>query len=177
MNQHLVTTRVLELLHMDLMGPMHVESIGGKRYVFVCVDDFSRYCWVDFLREKSDTFQVFETLCTRLRREKGCKIGKIVRIRSDHGREFENAIFAQYCDKEGIAHEFSAPITPQQNGVVERKNRTLEEMARVMLNAKGVPKKFWAEAMNTACYTINRVHLRPGTNMTPYEIWKNRKQK
>ena len=130
---------------------------------------------MDFIREKSDTFQVLENLCTRLRREKGCKIGKTVRIRSGHGREFVNAIFVEFCDKEGITHEFSAPKTPQQNGVVERKNKTLEEMARVMLNAKGVLKKLWAQAMNTACYTINRVHLRLGTNMTPCEIWKSRK--
>ena len=60
--QHTTTLRVLELLHMDLMGPMQVESMGGKRYVFVCVDDFSRFSWVNFLREKSDTFNVFETL-------------------------------------------------------------------------------------------------------------------
>ena len=107
--------------------------------------------------------------------EKGCKIEKRVLIRSDHGREFKIAIFAEFCNKNGITHEFSTPKTRQQNGIVERKNRTLEEMTRVMLNARGVPKKFWAEAINTACYTINRVYLRPGTNMTPYEIWKRRK--
>ena len=173
--QHLVTNRVLELLHMDLMGPMQVESIGGKRYAFVCVDDYSRFTWVQFIREKSDTFDVFKALCSRLQTEQCCNIGKIVRIRSDHGREFENAIFAEYCDKHGIAHEFSAPKTPEQNGVVERKNRTIQEMARVMLNAKGVSHRFWGEAMNTACYIINRVYLRPGTIMTPYEIWKGRK--
>ena len=72
-------------------------------------------------------------------------------------------------------HEFSAPKTPEQNGVVERKNRTLQEMARVMLNSKKLTKKLWAEVINTACYTINCVFLRPGTNKTPYEIWKGRK--
>ena len=71
--QHLTTSRVLELLHVDLMGPMQTESLGGKRYVFVCVDDFSRYTWVDFLREKSDTFAAFEALCNKVRREKGRK--------------------------------------------------------------------------------------------------------
>ena len=110
--QYLVTTRVLELLHMDLMGPMHIESIGKKRYAFVCVDDFSHYSWVHFMHEKSETFEVFKELCSRLKTEKGCNICKIVRIQSDHGREFENIIFAEYCDKHGIAHEFSAPKTP-----------------------------------------------------------------
>ena len=134
--QHLVTSRVLQLLHMDLMGPMQVESIGGKMYAFVCVDDFSRFTWVQFIQEKSDTFEVFKALCSRLQTEKCSNIGKIVRIRSDHGGEFENAIFAEYCNKHGISHEFSAPKTPEQNGVVERKNRTIQEMARVMLKAK-----------------------------------------
>jgi len=134
--QQISTTQVLELLHMDLMGPMQVESIAGKKYVFVCVDDYSRYTWVDFIREKSDTFEVFKNLCTRLKREKDCNIGRIVRIRSDHGKEFENSVFADFYNKHGIAHEFSAPKTPQQNGVVERKNRTIQEMARVMLNSK-----------------------------------------
>lgn len=75
---------------MDPMGPMQVESIAGKRYVFVCVDDFSRYTWMNFIREKSDTFEVFNTLCIKLKNEKDCNIGKIVRTRSDDGKEFEN---------------------------------------------------------------------------------------
>jgi len=120
--EHQATSKVVELLHMDLMGPMQVESIGGKRYVPVVVDDFSRFTWVNFIREKSDTFDVFRELCTQLQREKGFGI---IRIRSDHGTEFENEKFDEYCSYEGIKHEFSSPITPQQNGVIERKNRTL----------------------------------------------------
>ena len=107
--------------------------------------------------------------------EKNCNIGKIVRIRSDHGKEFENSVYDEYCKSFRILHEFSAPKTPEQNGVVERKNRALQEMARVMLNSKKLTKKLWTEAINTTCYTINRVFLRPGTNKTPYEIWKGRK--
>ncbi|CAL2260119.1 unnamed protein product [Prunus armeniaca] len=81
----------------------------------------------------------------------------LVRIRTDHGSEFENSQFLKFCEEMGIKHEFSAPITPQQNGVVERKNRVLVEMARVMLNSKNLAKHFWAEAVNTACYISNRV--------------------
>ena len=169
------TSKVLELLHMDLMGPIQVESLNGKRYIFVCVDDFSRFSWVNFLREKSDTFDAFKTLCMKLCVEKDCGIGKIVRIRSDHGKQFENAMYDEFCKSKGIAHEFSAPKTPQQNGVVERKNRSLSEMARAMLNSKKLSKRLWAEAINTACYTINRVFLRPGTAKTPYELWKGKK--
>ncbi|KAK2402491.1 cysteine-rich RECEPTOR kinase [Trifolium repens] len=169
---HQGTSRVLELLHMDLMGPMQVESLGGRRYAFVVVDDFSRYTWISFLKEKSDTFEEFKELCIRLQREKD---SSIIRIRSDHGKEFQNSKFAEFCSTEGIAHEFSSPITPQQNGVVERKNRTIQEAARVMLHAKKLPYYFWAEAMNTACYVHNRVTLRAGTSTTLYEIWKGRK--
>jgi hypothetical protein len=94
---------------------------------------------------------------------------------SDHGREFENSKFTDFCSNEGIKHEFSSPITPQQNGVVERKNRTLQESARAMLHAKHLPYHFWAESMNTACYIHNRVTLRKGTSSTLYELWKERK--
>ncbi|GAA0154055.1 hypothetical protein LIER_12146 [Lithospermum erythrorhizon] len=91
-------------------------------------------------------------------REKGLSI---IRIRSDHGKGFENSKFNDFCISEGIKHEFLAPITPQQNEIVERKNRTIREMARVMLHAKKIPVKFWVEAANTACYIDNRITLRP----------------
>ena len=86
-----------------------------------------------------------------------------MRIKSDHGKEFENTIYANFCDKYGIVHEFSAPKTPQKNGVMERKNRTLQEMARVILNSKKLSERLWAEVINTACHNINRVYLHPGT--------------
>jgi transposase InsO family protein len=102
----------------------------------------------------------------QLQREKD---SVIVRIRSDHGTEFENAKFNEFCSSAGVKHEFSSPITPQQNGVVERKNRILQESARVMLHAKHLPYYFWAEAMNTAYHVHNRVTLRSGTTTTLYE--------
>ncbi|KAG9451352.1 hypothetical protein H6P81_011317 [Aristolochia fimbriata] len=157
------------------MGPVRTPSHKGKRYIFVCVDDFSRFCWVDFLREKSDTFESFQRLCLKEMMEKGATIWKIIRLRSDHGREFKNKDFADFCDRKGIHHEFSAPKTPQQNGVVERRNKTLQEMARVMLLSKGLPEKLWAEAINTACYITNRVFFRPFTHKTPYELYKGKR--
>jgi transposase InsO family protein len=98
------------------MGPMQVESLGGKRHAFVVVDDFSRYTLINFIREKSDTFEVFKDLCQGLQREKD---NSIIRIRSDHRKEFENSRFVEFFSTEGIGHEFSSPIIPQQNGVVE----------------------------------------------------------
>lgn len=117
-------------------------------------------------------FDVFKDLFQRLQREKECNV---IRIRSDHGKEFENNKFAELCSFEGIRHEFSSPITPQQNGIVERKNRTLQESARAMIHVKNLPYHFWAEAMNTSCCIHNRVTLRKGTLTTLYEMWKGRK--
>ncbi|KAA0048228.1 gag-pol polyprotein [Cucumis melo var. makuwa] len=116
------TNRVLKLLHMDLMGPMQTESLGGKRYVLVVVDDYSRYTWLCFLKGKIDTVEICKNLGLKLQREKA---KKITRIQSDHGKEFDNEGFNSFCLLEGIYHEFSALITPQQNGVIEIKNRIL----------------------------------------------------
>ena len=93
------TSCPLELFHVDLMGPMRMESIGGKRYIVVVVDDFLRYSWVEFLREKSEACEKMEKLCKKLQNEKGVHI---VKIRNDHGKEFENAKFEAFCNEHGI---------------------------------------------------------------------------
>ncbi|XP_056695777.1 uncharacterized protein [Spinacia oleracea] len=166
------TTRPLELIHMDLCGPMRTQSRSGKRYVLVIVDDFSRYTWVIFLASKEETFEEFVAFASRVQRQSN---HKLVHIRSDHGTEFQNKKFDDLCKESGISHNFSAPRNPQQNGVVERKNRTLEDMTRTMLIASGLPKSFWAEALNTACYVLNRVLVRAIKNKTPYELNRGRK--
>jgi len=98
-----------------------------------------------------------------------------MRIRSDHGREFKNSKFEEISLLYGIKQEFSSPITPQQNGVRERKNMVIQEMARVMIHSKNLAQHFWGEAVKTACHIINIVYLRPETNKTPYEIWRGKK--
>ena len=138
----IATSRCLELLHVDLMGPTRTKNLEGKRYIMVIVDDFSRYTWVEFLRETLEACEKLENLCKRLQNEKRVPI---VKIRSDHGKEFENARFESFCEKNGIKREFSATKTPQQNGVVKRKNRVIQEMARVMLLNKQIPQKFWGK--------------------------------
>ena len=100
---------------------------------------------MEFLKEKLEAFDKMERLCKRIQNEKGVPI---VKIRSDHGKEFENAKFEAFCNEQGIKKEFSAPKTPQQNGVVERKNREIQEMPRVMLLNKSIPQKFSAEAVS-----------------------------
>ncbi|GJR48824.1 retrovirus-related pol polyprotein from transposon TNT 1-94 [Tanacetum coccineum] len=114
-------TRCLELLHMDLFGPSAVRSYGGNRYTLVIVDDYSRYTWTRFLKDKTEAFDQFEIFSKKIQNQLGCTI---VSIRTDHGREFDNEVqFREFCNANGITHNFSAPRTPQSNGVVERKNR------------------------------------------------------
>ena len=103
----------------------------------VVVDDFTRYTWVILLRSKSDAPEHIETLCSRLQNEKNLKID---RIRSDHGKEFENSYMEFFWTRLGISQEFYAPITSQRNRVVERKNRVIQEMARAMLYNKDVAR-------------------------------------
>jgi transposase InsO family protein len=118
----MTTDRPLELLHMDLFGPIAYISIGGSKYCLVIVDDFSRFTWVFFLQEKSQTQGTLKGFLRRAQNEFGLIIKK---IRSDNGTEFKNSQIEGFLEDEGIKHEFSSPYTPQQNGVVERKNRTL----------------------------------------------------
>ena len=95
----------------------------------------------------------------------------IISIRSDHGKEFENKELENFCLENGFDHIFSAPRTPQRNGVVERKNRSIQEMARTLLNENNLPKYFWGEAVHTSCYVLNRVSIRTILKKTPYELW------
>ena len=150
------TSRPLELLHLDLMGPTRIESFRGKRYIMVIVNDFTRYTWVILLKSKSDAPEHIEALCTRLQNEKNMKIDQ---IRSDRGKEFENSYMESFCTRSSISQEFSASITLQQNGVVERKNRVIQEIAKAMLHNKDVARNLWGEAINTACHMVNRVYL------------------
>ena len=167
------TTRCLELLHMDLFGPSAVRSYGGNYYTLVIVDDYSRYTWTRFLKNKTQAFEEFEIFSKKVQNQLDCKI---VSIRTDHGREFDNEVqFGVYCDANGITHNFSAPRTPQSNGVVERKNCTLQEMSRTMLNEQSIPQKFWCNAVDTSTYILNRILIRPILGKTPYEILKGRK--
>jgi transposase InsO family protein len=152
----LTSSRPLKLLHMDLFGPVAYVSIGGNKYGLVIVDDFSRYTWVYFLQDKSEAQRVIKKFIRRAQNEFELKIKN---IRSDNGSEFRNLNVEEYLDEEGIKHELSASYTPQQNGIVERKNRTLIEMARTMLDEYKTPDSFWAEAINMACHTVNRLYL------------------
>jgi transposase InsO family protein len=168
----MTTERPLELLHMDLFGPVAYISIGGSKYCLVIGDDYSRFTWVFFLQEKSQTQETLKRFLRRAQNEFGVKIKK---IKSDNGTDFKNSQIEGFLEEEGIKHEFSSPYTPQQNGVVERKNRTLMDMARTMLDEYKTSDRFWAEAVNTACYAIDWLYLRRILKKTSYELLTGKK--
>ena len=126
--------RPLELLHLDLFGPIRTASLCGKKYGLVIVDDFSKSIWVIFLIHKDEACEAFKMFSKRVQNEKGSCISSVI---LDHGGEFENHVFESFCNENGISHNFSSPRTPQQNGVIERKNKSLQKMARTMLLESG----------------------------------------
>ncbi|GJV18563.1 putative ribonuclease H-like domain-containing protein [Tanacetum coccineum] len=152
---------------MDLFGPVSIESINKKRYCLVVTDDFSRFSWVFFLATKDETSEILCKFIIGLENQLNHNV-KI--IRCDNGTEFKNHAMNEFCAKKGIKREFSVARTPQQNGVAERKNRTLIEAARTMLADSLLPIPFWAEAVNTACYVLNRILVTNPQNKTPYEL-------
>ncbi|KAJ9552760.1 hypothetical protein OSB04_016805 [Centaurea solstitialis] len=157
----------IDMIHMDLCGPMRVESLARKKYMLVLVDEFSRFTWLEFLRAKSDAADRIIAFIKRIQVLLGRRVKK---LQSDNGTEFRNAKLQSFLEDVGISHNFFAVRTPQQNGVVERKNRTLVEAARSMMAHSSVPQQFWAEAVSTACYTQNRTLIVKRTGKTAYEM-------
>ncbi|GJR07655.1 retrovirus-related pol polyprotein from transposon TNT 1-94 [Tanacetum coccineum] len=163
--------KCLHLLHMDLFGPITPRSINHDKYTLVIVDEYSRYTWVYFLKKKSQAPQTIMSFIKSVENQNDIKVKQ---LRTDNGTEFRNSTLVNFCDEKGISQNFSSPYTPEQNGVAERKNRTLIESARTMLSGSIFSKQYWTEAVATACYTQNRstivkIHLK-----TPYEIFRTR---
>ncbi|GKE17406.1 retrovirus-related pol polyprotein from transposon TNT 1-94 [Tanacetum coccineum] len=135
----------LELLHIDLCGPMRVASINRKKYIIVIVDDFSRYTWVYFLYSKDETPEIIKKFIAQAQLNYKAKVCK---IHTDNGTEFKNATLKAHYEKLGIMQQFSTVRTPQHNGFVKRRNHTLVEAARTMLIFSRLPKFLWAEAFD-----------------------------
>ena len=157
----------MELIHSDVFGPVKQTSISGMRYMVTFIDDYSRYVWVFFMKEKSETFSKFQEFKTTVEGELGMKIHC---LRSKTGGEYTSDKFDRYMHECGIRHQFTCANTPQQNGVAEKKNRHLGEICRSMLHAKNVPGRFWAEAMRTASHVINKLPLPRLGFILPFEI-------
>jgi transposase InsO family protein len=168
---HVMTEQPGQLLHMDIVGASRVRSVGGNWYILVIVHDYSCYPWNFFLESKDEVFEYFQSLALRLKNEHpNC----LKALRSDNETEFRIALFDQFGLEHGVDQQFSAPHVPQQNGVVKRKNRTLVEMTRTMVDEHRTPRCFWAEAINTACYISNRLFLRSLLDLTPFELFFGR---
>ena len=142
----------LDLVFGDLCGPISPPTPTGKRYIFLLVDDYSRYMWEYFLDSKDQAFGIFKEFKQRVENELGIKLKM---FRTDRGGEFTSNEFLQYCKEIGITRQLTAPYSPQQNGVVERKNRTILLATRCMMKATNMPQNFWAEAVRHAILILN----------------------
>lgn len=159
-------TKVLQLVHADVCGPMEVPSMGGTRYFLLLKDDYSSLRVVYFLKYKSEVKLCIEKFIASAERETGCRVCV---IRSDNGLEFVNREVGEMLQRRGIVHQRTVNYTPEQNGRAEREMRTLVEAARSMITGMG--KHFWAEAVNTVAYIINRTGPSQTPGKTPYELF------
>lgn len=180
-------SKVLELIHSDLCGPMEQDSMGGARYFITFTDDYTRKVFVYFLDSKTNIREIFEEFKCMVENQTGKKIsvfqsrsarivedkpGNTIKIlRTDNGTEYVNHDLESYLRKCGIRYQTTNPYTPEQNGLAERMNRTIVEKARCMLFDSNLSKDFWAEAVNTAVYVINRCPAKGLNGKTPEEIW------
>ena len=158
-------------LHVDLCGPMETTSTSGSRYVMPVTDDFSRYTIAYFLNKKSDALENLSRAINFFERQSG---NKVTNIRADNGGEFTSIAAKEIFSKAGITLMTSVPYCPQQNGVAERKNRTLMEATRAMLRTASLPKNFWQYAMSAAVHAINRLSSSSNDGRSPYELWNGR---
>ena len=165
-------SKPLELVYIDICGPISPSTLGGSRYFLLIVDDFSRLMWVSMLKSKSDALTEFKRFKALAEAEQDTHIKC---LRSDRGGEFTSEAFADFYIAHGIKRQLTAPYSPQQNGIVERKNRTILSLVRSMLKEKSLPRELWGEAVNTAVYLLNRSSTRSLHGSTPYEAWTGQK--
>ena len=164
------SNEILGLIHSDLCDFKSTPTRGGKNYYISFIDDCSKYCYVYLIHSKYEALNMFKTF----KAEAENQLDKRIKVlRSDRGGEYESNDFVEFCSTHGIIHQTTAPYTPQQNGVVERKNHTLKDMINSMLNSSGAPYNLWGEALLPANTILNRI-LHKKTNQSPYEIWKGR---
>lgn len=163
---------ILGLVHSDICGPMSTESLGGAKYFVTFIDDCSRYTEVIMLRNRSDVLQAFKDYKRKVENQTGQRIKK---LRTDNGREYLSKDFNSFLREEGVQRQLSVEYTPQQNGVAERANRTLTEMARCMMLQANLPDSLWAETVNAAAYLRNRSATKCLNGITPFEAWSQQK--
>jgi transposase InsO family protein len=165
-------SKPLELVHSDVCGPFKTTSMGGCLYFVTFIDDYSRKVWVYVLKSKGEVFAKFVEFKALVEKQSEHKIKA---FRSDNGGEFTSKAFERFLQAHGIERQLSTPYTPQQNGVAERANRTIVEMARSMLHHQNLNKNLWAEAVVTAVYTRNRCPTNALVGKTPEEAWSGKR--
>ncbi|KAH9705460.1 hypothetical protein KPL70_011882 [Citrus sinensis] len=165
------TKEKLGYIHSDLWGPVQVTSLGGCKFFLIFIDDFSRMVWVYALKSKDEVLEKFKRWKVLVENQTNLKV-KV--LRTDNGLEYCNKLFEDYCAENGILRHKIVTYTPQQNGLIERMNRTLIEKVRCLLIHSKLPKALWAEALNTACYLVNRSPSTAIGCKTPMELWLGR---
>ena len=182
---HTRSTKLLELVHSDVNGPLEVPSLGGSRYFVTFIDDFSRWTSLYTMKTKSETFSCFKKFHAYAEKHTGARIEslnvvkrssksaeELKALRTDNGGEYISLEFKSYLQEHGIQHQLTVAYTPQQNGVAERMNRTLLDCVRSLIHTAQLDKNFWAEALSTAVHIRNRVTSRSlPHNTTPYQRW------
>lgn len=162
----------LELVHSDVCGPIKPATRSGKRYLLSFIDDYSRKGWVYLIKEKSEVFECFKAFKTKVETETG---NNVKALRTDTGGEYLSNEFKDFCIAHGIRRQLTTSFTPQQNGVAERKNRTVMNMVVTLMAAKNMPKIFWGEAAVWSYFILNRCSTKALTDVTPYEAWHGEK--
>lgn len=158
----------LKLVHADICGSTKTLSLNNSKYFLLFTDDFSRMSWVFFLGQKFEAFEKFKEFKAFAEKQSGYAIKT---LRTDRGESSYPMNLLSFCKENGIRRQLTIRKTPKQNGVVERKNRTVVEMARSMLNEKELPNSFWTEAVATAIHLLNISPTKAVRNQTPYEVW------
>lgn len=165
-------TEILDIIHSDVCGPMRVQSNGKAYYMVTFIDDHSRWCEVRFIKSKNEVFSNFKEYVAMVEN----KTSKTVKsLQSDNGTEYVNKEFDDYLKRRGITRRLAVPYCSEQNGVSERKNRTILETTRCLLIQAKLPLSFWAEAANTANYIRNHCPSKSLNGRTPYEVWHGKK--
>ncbi|CAA0841273.1 cysteine-rich RLK (RECEPTOR-like protein kinase) 8 [Striga hermonthica] len=150
--------QILELVHTDVCGPLRTPTFEKNRYFILFIDDYTRMTWVYFMKERSEVFSIFKKFKSLGENQSGRRI-KV--LGSDRGTEYTSKEFNKSCEDEGVNHQLTVDYAPEQNGVSEKKNRTVQEMARTMLAEKNMPKEFWAKVVYTAVYLLNSLGWSP----------------
>ena len=171
------SSSILEIIHTDICGPFSTPCFNGQKYFISFIDDYSRFMYLYLIYDKAEALDAFKTYKTEVENQHEKKI-KI--LRSDRGGEYygkytehgqSKGPFARFLESEGIIAQYTMPGTPQQNGVAERRNRTLMDMVRSMLTNSNMQMNLWSEALKTAIYLLNRVPSK-SVSKTPFELWK-----